>query len=335
MAPVPLPTEEIEYITVSGTGTLLLTLAQRTARRLTVSIEKIKVTQLHSYYNFRIPEPSTFWGYIQLVQRDFIASTTELRYRREVLFNVDHYELEPIEQLRCLVKDSTLLLFDNLSNLIIAGGGDPLALGADRANYLLTNGQPRLIPAIPTTAIYYEIEPGFLGFISIIWQGYATPCANPAGTQTLPAARSPGGGESGGNGNGGGGTRPVTPVPPGRGADPDSDSPAPPPDSPAGPDSPTPAPIGPLPIGLYDVTIQVQNYASATAPCVATAPSSFLYTNVLGPATVQKDNNPGGQGFTWRLYDNNGLSVATISGSSFFSDCDTEVSILSQVYLGP
>lgn len=241
MSPVFLPEEQKEFLTVSGTGTLLLTIEQRTARRITVSIEKLKVTQLVGYFNFRTPEPSSFWGYLQLVQRDFIQETKQLNFRREVVLNADNSQLEPIEQLRCLIKDSTLLLFDNLTKIGIAQGLDGAPFGTDRANYTLNNSQPRLIPATPTTAIYYEIEAGYLGLISIIWQGYAAPCNNLEGTQTLPSPRSPGKDESGNNGGGGGGTRPTSPPPPERSADPDSDSPAPPPDSPAGPPSPAPA----------------------------------------------------------------------------------------------
>lgn len=337
MAPVILPPEQTEFLTVSGTGTLLLTIDQRTARRLTVSIEKVKVTNLPGYYNFRIPEPSSFWGYLQLVQRDFIQETHELRFRREVVLNNDNFQLEPIEQLRCLIKDSTLLLFDNLTKIGVAQGLDPAPFGTDRANYLLTNGQPRLIPATPTTAIYYEIEQGYLGLISIIWQGYATPCINPAGTQTLPSPRSPGKDESGNNGGGGGGTRPATPPPPGRSADPDSDSPAPPPDSPAGPPSPSPGPSGPLPIGPYRVTVETTDYLSSSAPCVEIAGPrpSYVYDVNPGPATVQKIRFPGGQGYIWKLFDNNGNPITNISGSSFDADCETQVSIISQVYLGP
>ncbi len=294
MAPIQEPPEQKEAFTVDGTGTLLLTIEQRRARRLSVSIEKIKNTQLIPYYNFRIPEPSSFWGYLQLVQRDFVKETQILNFRRQTILSIDNAQLEPIEQLRCLIKDSTLLLFDNLTKIGIAQGLDPVPFGLDRANYLLSNGQPRLIPATPETAIYYEIDPGYLGLISIIWQDYASPCANPAGTQTLSSPRSPGGGESGNNGGGGGGTRPATPPPPNRSADPDSDSPAPPPDAPGGPPSPLPDAPPPLPPGTYIVTYVIVQCRALPTGGFGMAPGSTAAVRMSGPATPAIRISPSG-----------------------------------------
>jgi hypothetical protein len=337
MAPVTLPPEQTETFTLTGTGVLLLTLEQRTSRRLSITVEKVFVGPLLSYYNFRIPEPATFWGYLQTVNRDSIIETFELKYRRESIIRWDTYELEPIEQLRCLIKESTLLLFDTATNFYISQGADGAALGQDRANYLLNVNQPRLIPSNPITGIYYEIEGNHLCQITLIWQDYAEPCVNPAGKQNLPSPRSPGGGESGSNSSGGGGTRPAIPPPGNRSSDPDSDSPAPPPDSPSGPPSPSPGPGGPLPIGPYRVTVEVVAFQSGSAPCVEIAGPrpTLVYDVDPGPATVNKDLQPGGQGYVWRLVDNNGARIANISGSSIFNDCDSIVNITSQVYLGP
>jgi hypothetical protein len=279
MAPVPLPQEQTETYTLSGTGTLLLTLEQRTSRRLSITVEKIFIGPLLSYYNFRIPEPASFWGYLQTVNRDAIIDTFELKYRRESITRWDTYELEPIEQLRCLIKSSTLLIYDNLLPNFIAAGVDPALIGANRAQYLLDNGQPRLIPSNPITGIYYEIEGNHLCQITLIWQGYAAPCADPAGTQTLPTPRSPGGGESGSNAGGGGGTRPSIPPPANRSSDPDSDSPAPPPDSPAGPPSPSPAPS--TPPNATKITWQAGLIYGNDCSTILPAPIIHIITGVI------------------------------------------------------
>jgi hypothetical protein len=191
---------------------------------------------------------------MQTVSFDTVIDTFELKFRRQSIIRWDTYELEAIEQLRCLIKESTLLLFDTAKNFYIASGADPVLLGQDRANYLLNTGQPRLIPTIPITGIYYEIDGNFLGQVTTIWQDYASPCANPAGNQTLPPPRGPGQGESGDDSSGGGGNRTAPPPPPNRRSDPDSDSPAPPPDSPTGPPSPTPGAPPPNPNQRFQIT---------------------------------------------------------------------------------
>jgi hypothetical protein len=262
MAPIILPPAQSEKFTISGTGIYTLTQQQRNSRQLSFQVEKVKNSSRNFYFNFRIPEPSSFWGYMQTVSFDTVIDTFELQFRRQSIIRWDAYELEPIEQLRCLIKESTLLIFDTATNFYIANGADPVPLGQDRANYLLNVGQPRLIPTIPITGIYYEIDGNFLGQVTTIWQDYAAPCANPAGNQILPPPRGPGAGESGNNGGGGGGTRPTLPPPPNRTSDPDSDSPAPPPDSPDGPPSPTPAPTTPPP-GNYFMTVAVNDGGDA------------------------------------------------------------------------
>jgi hypothetical protein len=331
MAPVFFPPEQIESYTLDGTGVFLLSTPQRLARRLTVIVEKVKASPVVAYYNFRVPEPQGFWGYLQIVRRDFIESTIQLEYRRQVILSVDNFTLEPIEQIRCLIKESTLFLFDNLTPLLLAAGGDATAIGEDRAEYILNTSQPRLIPATPATGIYYEIAPGWLAQITLIWQDYAQPCGNPAGNQVIPPPRAPGKDESGDNGSGGGGTRPSTPPPPDRSADPDSDNPAPPPDTGDGPDSPEPE-EPPPPNGPYQVTLETISFTSGSAPCIEVPgprPTTTLIVDP-GPATVQKIPTPGG-GYTWQVFDFNGVSVTTILGSSFTSDCDSIVQITSQI----
>jgi hypothetical protein len=330
MAPIPLPPENKESYTLTGTGTILLTLAQRTSRRLSISVEKIFIGPLLSYYNFRIPEPSTFWGYLQTVNRDSIIDTFELKFRRESIVRWDTYELEPIEQLRCLIKESTILLFDTATNFYISQGADGAALGQDRANYLLNVGQPRLIPSNPITGIYYEIEGNHLCQITLIWQGYAAPCENPSGNQTLPAPRSPGGGESGTDSGGGGGTRPANPPPPDRSADPDSDSPAPPPDSPAGPPSPTPAPVTP-PTGDYRLVILYKSGVFADGICTLTdqAVAYNLIGNGPGNAITRQQN---GEIFI-EAVDVNGVVLSGLTSFNSASPCPGSITSVTNTPL--
>lgn len=244
MAPVPSPPEQKESFALDGAGVLLLTEEQRQAKTLSISVEKVALGPRVEYYNFRTPEPQGFWGYIQLVRRDFVEETIQLEYRRQLIYSWHQPVLDPVEQLRCLVKDSTLLLFDNLTPLLLSAGGDAQQIGQDRANYLLRNGQPRLIPVAPVTGIYYEIEPDRAALVTLIWRGYSLPCEQPSPPQVQESPRSPGKDESGPGGNDGGGTRPVEPPPPDRSSDPDSDNAAPPPGEPP---TPTPEPEVPPP----------------------------------------------------------------------------------------
>lgn len=335
MAPVIIPPDSVESFTLSGTGTLLLTQPQLSSRTLSISIEKVKLPGPNEYYNFRTPEPEAFWGYVQLVERDFIIKQIQLEYRRQLLYQWDKYELEPIEQLRCLVKESTLLLFDNMTAFLIASGYDPIAIGQDRANYLLSVGQPRLIPSVPMTAVWYEIAPNFLGQLTITWADYAAPCANPAGIQRLPSPRGNANTNPDNNPGGGGGTRPATPPPPNRSADPDSDSPAPPPDSPTGPSSPSPAPPNP-PNGTYVVVYQ--NVTCQFIP--ATGANGMVFGSLQsitlqGPATLSQ--TPSGTASTWNIVDSNGLIVSSplTAPTSNPSSCggQNRVEIISQTLI--
>jgi hypothetical protein len=321
MAPLILPPAQTEKFTVSGTGLLILTQAQRNARQVSLQVEKVKNSTRNFYFNFRIPEPSSFWGYIQTVSFDTVIDTFELQFRRQSIIRWDAYELEPIEQLRCLIKESTLLLFDTATNFYIANGADPALLGQDRANYLLNVGQPRLIPTLPITGIYYEIDGNFLGQITTIWQVYAAPCANPAGNQSLPPPRGPGAGESGDNGSGGGGTRPATPPPPNRTSDPDSDSPAPPPDSPTGPSSPVPAPPPTVPVP-YNVNYSYFDCGRLSGSNAYGMIEVQNSRQMLGPATVGSSVINGADSVGLR--DANGVYYAVLTGGiSANNQCQT------------
>lgn len=332
MAPVPSPPEQKESFALDGSGVLLLTDEQRQAKTLSISVEKVALEPRVEYFNFRTPEPQGFWGYLQLVRRDFIEETIQLEYRRQLIYSWHQPVLDPIEQLRCLVKDSTLLLFDSLTPLLLAAGGDAQQIGQDRANYLLRNGQPRLIPVAPVTGIYYEIEPDRAALVTLIWRGYSLPCEQPLPPQIQESPRAPGKDESGPGGNDGGGTRPVEPPPPERSSDPDSDNSAPPPGEPP---IPTPdEPIGPPPRGAYRVTLDVEGWQSSSAPCVPVAggPQRFVYEVNPGPALVEKTFPPAG-GYVWKIFDADANFVANITGSSSRADCESEVTVVSQVLI--
>jgi hypothetical protein len=330
MAPItPSPEQTASYL-VSGTGVLLLTQDQRRARRLSVVTEKVALAPRVEYLNLRTPEPNGFWGYIQIVQRDFIQETIQLEYRRQVLLTRDNPELEPIEQLRCLIKDSTLTLFDLIGAAFLAAGGDAEEIGQQRAQYLLRVGQTRLIPTAPETGLYYEIEPDRAARITLIWQGYLEPCDNPGGIQYLQPPRAPEKGESGGGGDGGGGTRPNEPPPEDLSSDPGSDNSTPPDGE---PDIPTvDEPFVPPPRGAYRVTINVVNFQGGSAPCVPVAggPLQFVYDVNPGPALVQK-TFPSGGGYVWQIFDADANFVSNIVGSSARADCEAEATVVSQV----
>jgi len=290
MAQIASPPESSESYLLDETGVFLFTSGQRQSRRFSVVAEKIALGSRVEYYNYSTPEPKGFWGYIQIVRRDFIVETIPLEYRRQVLYSWDSYEIEPMEQLRCLVKDSTLLLFDNLVKVLLAGGADAEELGQDRANYILKNAQPRIVPTVPDTGFYYEIESGRGAKVTLIWQDYLTPCENPAGKLFLPSPRAPEKDESGPGGNDGGGTRPTDPPPPDRSADPDSDNAAPPPGDPP---IPTPGPP-PLPEGVYLVSYRVVQCQRLPSGNFGMVPGNTGVVRMAGPASPSKrPGNPG------------------------------------------
>jgi hypothetical protein len=303
MAPVVPPQENTESFLLEGTGVLMLTSEQRRARRLSVVVEKVATGSRIEYLNMTTPEPKGFWGYLQLVQRDFIVETIALNYRRQVVVTKDNPELEPIEQLRCLIKTSTLAVFDLVASAFLAAGGDAEEIGQKRAEYLLAVGQPRFIPTLPETGLYYEIENDRAARITIIWQGYLEPCENPGGVQYLQPPRAPEKDESSPDGANGGGTRPTDPPPPERSSDPDSDNATPPegePDIPTSndPDEPDPdtlyqwsAKPNPGAIPLIGTGYQPITYTTFTAFGGASSGMRVSYRAVIGGPLLTQDTN--------------------------------------------
>jgi hypothetical protein len=263
----------------------MLTPEQRRARRQSVVVEKVATAPRVEYLNLTTPEPKGFWGYLQLVQRDFVAETIPLNYRRQVVITKDNPELEPIEQLRCLIKTSTLTVFDLVAAAFLAAGGDAEEIGQQRALYLLAVGQPRFVPTLPETGIYYEIENDRAAKITVIWQGYLEPCENPGGYQYLQPPRAPEKDESSPDGANGGGTRPTDPPPPERSADPDSDNAVPPEGEPP---IPTPEPE-PQPTGNYRMLLTYRLFnANTSGECIpgVTQTSTYFLTNNNGPGSA-------------------------------------------------
>jgi len=312
MAPIVPPQEKTESFLFDETGVFLFTQEQRSSRRFSIVAEKVALAPRVEYYNYSTPEPKSFWGYIQIVRRDSIVRTIPLEYRRQVIYSWDSYELEPMEQLRCLIKDSTLLLFDNLVPLLISGGADAEQVGQDRAEYLIRNGQPRLIPTIPDTGFYYEIQSGRGAKITLIWQDYLTPCENPGGKQFLQSPRATEKDESGPGGNDGGGTRPVVPPPDDRSSDPDSDNAAPPPGTPEVP-TPDEPPSGPV---IYTVNYEnrVCNFGGGQYFMQVTGGS----TQGPGPAAVVVVTQ--GTSREWRVVFTDGTFITTLSSGSAASN---------------
>lgn len=337
MANFTYPPLQKETYTLTGTGAFLLTDSQRNARTISVTLEKVLLESYQAYFNFRVPEPQSFWGYYQWMDRDFELVTDQLEYRRQEILSRTWTAPDEVEQLRCLVRESALFLFDNLEPLLLGAGLDAEEVGSQRANYILNSAQRRLIPSGVETSLWYEIQEGFAAQLTIIWGDYPKPCGDLAGRRIVPKGTASGRGDSSvGPAPSGGGIRPAVPVPPNRRADPDSDSPAPPPATPAGPPSPS---LGDAPSvderGPYRVTLQIDAYQSGSAPCVPVAgePPRPEYLVDPGPATLQK-TFPGEGGYLWKLFDADGAFVANVAGASLRSDCESGVIIVSQLRQG-
>jgi len=247
------PTEKIESFTVSGAGTYVLTEEQRSSRRLSILVELVRTEAGPPfYYDFRVPEPRTFWGNVQTVSRDYIRGTIPLQFRRHVIHEFDNHLVEQLHQLRCI---TTVFGFDITENLLNARQQLGLAQADAQVwyeNLLADVSNPTLRPVDPVTAIWYEILPLMFAQVTVIWQGYAVQCNDggfvafqppPRGTAKDEQRPAPSGG----------GSQPAVPLPPGRATDPLSDSPAPPPNVPSGPPSPTPGPPPPDPQVRYRI----------------------------------------------------------------------------------
>jgi len=244
--PLAYPAPIIERFTITNTGSLTLTEPQRMSYAFSVFVEKVKFSSRPEYYNFRVPEPESFWGYIQLVNRDFIQKTIQLEYRRQELINIENTEFVALHELRCLLgahRKYNRRYFQALLAQAVEGDDTPPSteditqaeIDMDSAE----NTAPP-IPTLPTTAIWYEFPPGFGAQITMVRIDYPSICRSSTDNQAAPPAPAPSAGESGGDSSGGGGDRGAPPPPIGRRSDPLSDSPAPPPDSPDGPPTAVP-----------------------------------------------------------------------------------------------
>ena len=245
-APLIYPAPVIERFTISTTGNLTLTEPQRTAYSFSVFVEKVKFSSRQEYYNFRVPEPETFWGYIQLVNRDFIQQTIQLEYRRQEIINVSNVEFVALQELRCLLgahRKYNRRYFQALLAQAVEGDDTPPSTEDITQAEIDMDSAENTAPPIPTlstTGIWYEFPPGFGAQITTVRIDYPSICRNANENQPAPPAPAPSAGQSGGDSSGGGGDRSAPPPPIGRRSDPLSDSPAPPPDSPSGPPTAVP-----------------------------------------------------------------------------------------------
>lgn len=250
MTPIIYPAPIREQFYLTGSGALLLTENQRKAKSLTVTIEKVKDSSVKEYYNFRPPEPRSFWGYLQLVQRDFIVREIQLEYRRHQVLHWDRAIMQYMIEMRCLVKalgklticGLNAVLNDNTTPDPGGGGGNEQTLEDCLPDWVIARDRSDQVQTDAITAIWYSFEPGFSGFCTLTIQDYAKPCDDEAGsgTQAQPTAQAPASGESGSGGAGGGGERGGATPPSNRTSDPLSDISRPPQDVPGGPPSPEP-----------------------------------------------------------------------------------------------
>lgn len=228
MAPIEYPSKGRQTFTIKGEGSFTLTEEQRGARSLLITVEKIKTGFIYDYFNFSTPEPNTHWGYLQLMARDFVIETQQLEYRRQVVKFWDNINLDPIEQLRCLVRKTARFMFElglEISPIEVPENATEVILWELFAESV---EHPRIIPTQLMTSIWYKIDIGRSAFVTIDWQGYALTNCEFTGDRVAPSGEAPRKGESGpGSGAGGGGTRPKNGPPPGQNGDPSSDSPGP------------------------------------------------------------------------------------------------------------
>jgi hypothetical protein len=247
------PPEKKEVYALTGSGTYTLTEDQRSARSLIVLSELVLLSPPPRYFNFILPEPQTFWGYVQWMVRDYVDTTIQLEYRRQVLYKSDFVEGERNRQLLCLIGVSQELAYLRLLDLMGLGG----VPAEDRAvlyeNWKDETEAKFLVQVRPETALWYEVVPGYALLLTVIWRPHWEACKPGAAPVFLPPPRGTANDEQRPN-DGGGGAQPVQPPPPGRTSDPLSDSPAPPPSSSSGPPSPSPAPPPPSPTQRYRIS---------------------------------------------------------------------------------
>jgi hypothetical protein len=262
MAPIVYPPLSRQAFSIKGEGAFTLTPQQLAARSLIITVEKVVTGFVYDYYNFSTPEPGTQWGYLQLMARDFVVEVQQLQYRRQTVKFWDNPALDPIEQLRCMLRTSTLLLFELVADAQAVRIVDDASRAFRRAEYRIAVDTPRLIPSQELTAIWYKIDEGRAAFVTIEWEGYAPiACPFPA-PQFVPTANPPAKGESQSSGGGTGGTtntRDPGGPPQDQQSDPGSDNPGPTPGTNV-PESPTPQPPAPPPPkpGLWRVTYETR-----------------------------------------------------------------------------
>jgi len=334
MAPISYPPKGRQQFAINGEGSFSLTDEQRRARSLLVTVEKVKTGFVYDYYNFSTPEPNTHWGYLQLMTRDFVIETRQLEYRRQVVCFWDNLDLDPIEQLRCLVRKVARFAF-NLGLEIQPGEQPDNAIEVTQAaEFNADTDDPRIIPTALITSIWYKIDTGRSAFVTIDWQGYAYndcqfPPPSPAEGGAAPARGESGPGSGGGTG-GGGGTRTNSGPPSSQVGDPSSDSSGPSTGNSVPPSPGETEPFVPPPRGKYRVTTRIQLPNSSSAPC--TEGQIFTNEDVVdpGPALLEKVSEAEG-GYGWKLYDADANLLRNVAGSSARAECEIVVTIVSQV----
>jgi hypothetical protein len=268
--------------------------------------------------------------------RDFVIETQQLQYRRQIVRFWDNINLDPIEQLRCLVRKFARFTFDLGLEL------SPVEQPENVQEFLVVElfeadtTHPRIIPEEFMTSVWYKIDVGRSAFVTIDWQGYALNNCEFTGLQVAPAASPPKKGESdpapGGGGGGGGGSRPTTPPPSNQAGDQGSDSSGPTGGNDIPPSPGEIPPFVPPPRGKYRVTTRIQLPNSSSAPC--TEGQIFTNEDVVdpGPALLEKVSEAEG-GYGWKLYDADANLLRNVAGSSARAECEIVVTIVSQVRL--
>lgn len=288
MAPLTFPPSTVERFLISGRGSLVLTEAQRGARALTITVEKVRPApavgtpaQIPAYFNNRYPEPQGHWGYLQLLRRDWVESERQLQYRRELVYSGDFWEAEQLAQVSCHLQRLSKVMFAGFSRVmdLCAAPNLPAILltGMDdvRTEYeLKTKSVPT--PLHPLTSLWYSIEYGWRAQVTISHTSYLP---LDCGLDYQPSPPPPVPPKGGSQGSADEGERNAPPPPAGRITDPLSDLPSPPSgQTSGGPAVPQQSP--PLPTSgntevRWDYTTGSQ--ARPTDPCNVTTVTDFAY----------------------------------------------------------
>jgi hypothetical protein len=316
MAPIVYPPLSRQVFSIKDEGVFTLTPQQLAARSLIITVEKVITGFVYDYYNFSTPEPETQWGYLQLMARDFVMETQQLQYRRQTVKFWDNPILDPIEQLRCMLRTSTLLLFELVADAQAVTIIDDASRAFRRAEYRIAVDTPRLIPSQGLTAIWYKVDVGRSAFVTIEWEGYAPiSCPFPA-PQFAPTANPPAKGESQSSGGGTGGTtntRDPGGPPQDQQSDPGSDNPGPTPGANV-PESPTPQPPAPPipPPGRWTVFYEnkLWSFSSATGKCTM----RIVPGQITGRGPYLMTTSQNALGTTFTLLGSDGSRFDTLAG---------------------